>query len=247
AEPGIGEPWKARPPPGPLRLLSSGFATQAHGVGGALGRTGRSLASPARWRETGRELAALPPTLRRELWPLGADTAFDRRIGGDREVAFTACRLSELKRIEHAAGEHVTVNDVVLAVVAGAIRRWLGTQHEAMQRMRVQVPVSMHHRNEDPEELGNRDSFLFCDLPVSEPDPRQRLVAINTETRSRKEHHDPAELYSFFHSLSHIRPLYRFVSDLASGPREFALSISNVPGPREPVSLLGAGIRELYS
>jgi diacylglycerol O-acyltransferase / wax synthase len=247
ADPGNPEPWRARPAPGPVRLLSSGFATQARGVGAVLGRTGRALASPARWRETGRELAALPATLRRELWPLGADTAFDRRIGGDREVAFTACRLSELKRIEHAAGEHVTVNDVVLAVVAGAIRRWLGTHHEAMQRMRVQVPVSMHHRIEDPEELGNRDSFLFCDLPISEPDPSARLAAINAETRSRKEHHDPAELYSFFHSLSHIRPLYRFVSGLASGPREFALSVSNVPGPPEPVSLLGANVSELYS
>jgi diacylglycerol O-acyltransferase len=247
AEPGTSAAWHAKPAPGPLRLLASGAATQARGLGGALAGAGRAVASPARWRSTGRELAELPGTLRRELWPLGADTAFARRIGGDREVAFTACQLTELKRIEHSAGEGVTVNDVVLAVVAGAIRRWLGTQHESPQEMRVQVPVSMHHRNEDPEELGNRDSFLFCDLPVSEPDPRQRLVAISAETRSRKEHHDPAELYSFFHSLSHIRPLYRFVSDLASGPREFALSVSNVPGPREPVSLLGASVRELYS
>ncbi len=113
--------------------------------------------------------------------------------------------------------------------------------------MRVQVPVSMHHRDEDDGSLGNRDSFLFCDLPVGEPDPRKRLAAINAETRSRKEHHDPAELYSFFHSLSHIKPLYGLASGLASGPREFALSVSNVPGPREPVRLLGSRVAELYS
>ena len=41
--------------------------------------------------------------------------------------------------------------------------------------------------------------------------------------------------------------MYRVVSGLASGPREFALSVSNVPGPREPVTLLGAGVSELYS
>jgi diacylglycerol O-acyltransferase len=116
-----------------------------------------------------------------------------------------------------------------------------------MQAMRVQIPVSMHHRSEDPDELGNRDSFLFCDLPVSEPDPRKRLTAINAETRSRKEHHDPDELYSFFHGLSHVRPLYRVASGMASGPREFALSVSNVPGPREPVHLLGGRVAELYS
>jgi hypothetical protein len=152
-----------------------------------------------------------------------------------------------LKRIEHAAGSGVTVNDVVLALVAGAIRRWLATHHEPERAMRVQVPVSMHHRGEQPDELGNRDSFLFCDLPVSEPDPRRRLLAINAETRSRKEHHDPDELYRFFHSLSHVRPLYRLASDLAAGPREFTLSVSNVPGPREPVSLLGGNVAELYS
>jgi WS/DGAT/MGAT family acyltransferase len=228
-------------------MLASGVASRVRGAGGAMSAGARSVASPRRWRDAGREVAALPGTLRRELWPLGADTAFDRRIGGDREVAFTACSLEDLKRIEHSFGTGVTVNDVVLAVVAGAIRGWLGTHHEPADVMRVQVPVSMHHRDEDATALGNRDSFLFCDLPISEPDPRKRLQAINAETRSRKEHHDPDELYSFFHSLSHIRPLYRLASSVASGPREFALSVSNVPGPRDPVRLLGASVTELYS
>ncbi len=239
--------WHPEPAPGRARLLASGAGSRLRSVGGALASGARAAASPRRWVQSGRELAALPATLRRELWPLGAETAFDRRIGGNREVAFTACELDDLKRIEHAAGGGVTVNDVVLAVVAGAIRRWLGTHHEPTQAMRVQIPVSMHHRGEDPDELGNRDSFLFCDLPVAEPDPGKRLAAINAETRSRKQHHDPDELYSFFHSLSHIRPLYRVASELASGPREFALSVSNVPGPREPVAVLGGRVAELYS
>ncbi len=246
-EPGAGEPWKPRPAPSRARLLASGAATRLRGAGSVVAAGARTAVSPRRWRRAAREAAALPGTLRRELWPLGADTAFDRSIGGDREVAFSACALEDLKRIERAAGAGVTVNDVVLAVVAGAIRRWLGAHHERMEPMRAQVPVSMHHRDEDASELGNRDSFLFCDLPVSEPDPRRRLALINAETRTRKQHHDPAELYSFFHSLSHIRPLYRLASGLASGPREFALSVSNVPGPREPVRLLGARITELYS
>jgi diacylglycerol O-acyltransferase / wax synthase len=246
-EPGSPRPWRPRPAPGAARLLAAGAAGRMRGFGSALAGIGRAAASARRWRDAGRGLAALPGTLRRELWPLGADTSFDRRIGGDREVAFTACELKELKRVEHAAGAEVTVNDVVLALVAGAIRRWLGSHRESIRAMRVQVPVSMHHRREDPDELGNRDSFLFCDLPISEPDPRTRLLAINAETRSRKEHHDAAELYSFFHSLSHVRPLYRVASGLASGPREFALSVSNVPGPREPVTLLGSPVAELYS
>jgi diacylglycerol O-acyltransferase len=246
-DPGEVTPWEARPEPGTSRLLAAGVGTRMRDLGGAVSNGARAVASPRRWAATGRELRALPATLRRELWPLGADTAFDQRIGGDRELAFTSCELADLKRVEHAAGKHVTVNDVVLAMVAGAIRRWLSTHDEPMEAMRVQIPVSMHHRDEDGDALGNRDSFLFCALPVSEPDPRARLEAINSETSSRKEHHDPDELYSFFHSLSHVRPLYRVASDFASGPREFALSVSNVPGPREPVSLLGGNVAELYS
>jgi WS/DGAT/MGAT family acyltransferase len=239
--------WSPAPVPGNARLLASGAAARLRGLGGGLAGGARAIVSPRRWRAAGRGVATLPGTLRRELWPLGADTAFDRRIGGDREVAFTACELDDLKRIEHAAGSEVTVNDVLLAVVAGAIRRWLGAHHEPMHAMRVQIPVSMHHRDEGRGELGNRDSFLFCDLPISEPDPSKRLAAINAETRDRKQHHDADELYSFFHSLSHVRPLYRVASGLASGPREFALSVSNVPGPREPVHVLGRPVSELYS
>jgi diacylglycerol O-acyltransferase len=246
-DPGPAGDWTAEPEPSPARLLATGVGSRVRDFGGAVSSGARAAVSPGRWRNTGRDLAALPGTLRRELWPLGADTAFDRRIGGDRELAFTSCSLEDLKRIEHSTGTHVTVNDVILAIVAGAIRRWLSTHDEPMEAMRVQIPVSMHHRDEDGDSLGNRDSFLFCELPISEPDPRVRLAAINAETRASKEHHDPDELYSFFHSLSHVRPLYKVASSFASGPREFALSVSNVPGPREPVSLLGARVGELYS
>ena len=246
-DPGSPQGWNARPEPSAGRLLAAGVGSRARDLGDAISNGARAAVSPRRWRDTGRGLAALPGTLRRELWPLGADTAFDQRIGGDRELAFTACSLADLKRIEHAVGSGVTVNDVILAMVAGAIRRWLSTHEETMETMRVQIPVSMHHRDEDGDSLGNRDSFLFCELPISEPDPRTRLMAINAETQDRKAHHDPDELYSFFHSLSHVRPLYSLASGFASGPREFALSVSNVPGPREPVSLLGGNVAELYS
>lgn len=241
------EPWRPRPAPSRARLLASGAAARARGLTSAGVAAARAAASSRRWRQARREVAALPGALRRELWPLGADTAFDRHIGRAREVACTGCDLEELKRIEHAAGSGVTVNDVLLALIAGAVRRWSQAHGQPLAQMRVQIPVSMHHREEAPGELGNRDSFLFCDLPVSEPDPRRRLAAINAETRDRKERHDAEELYSFFHSLSHVRPLYRTASTLASGPREFALSVSNVPGPREPVHVVGRPVAELYS
>ena len=85
--------------------------------------------------------------------------------------------------------------------------------------LRVQVPVSLHAREEEKDELGNRDSFLNVDLPLAEPDPLTRLRVINAETRERKLEHDADALYAFFHALGRFQPLYRGVTRLTSGPR----------------------------
>jgi diacylglycerol O-acyltransferase / wax synthase len=113
--------------------------------------------------------------------------------------------------------------------------------------MRAQIPVSMHHRDEQPDTLGNRDSFMFVDLPVDEPDPMRRVELINAETTVRKAAHDAEALYTFFHAVSRLGPLGHEVVRVTSGPREFSLSVSNVPGPREPVYVLGGRVAELCS
>jgi WS/DGAT/MGAT family acyltransferase len=183
----------------------------------------------------------------RELRPVAATSPLDRDISGAREVAFTRRPLAELKAIEAGAGDHVTVNDVLLAAVAGGLRDWLRGRHEQAEAMRAQVPISMHSRSERTDELGNRDSFLFVDLPVDEPDPLSRLRAINAETVERKQRRDADELYSFFHHTAHLGPITRAISRFTSGAREFTLSVSNVPGPPDDVSLAGHPVAELYS
>jgi WS/DGAT/MGAT family acyltransferase len=193
-----------------------------------------------------RILIRLPAALWRELRP-GRDTKLDQHIGPAREVAWTSFPIERLKRIEHAAPEHVTVNDVVLAVVAGGLRRWLPTAGGIAGDLRVQCPVCLHAREEDTAQLGNRDSFMNLDLPISEADPAVRLRMINTETSERKLDHDADTLYAFFHALGRFRPLYRGVTRLTSGPREFALSVSNVPGPRQRPLILGHAIEQFSS
>jgi diacylglycerol O-acyltransferase / wax synthase len=189
-------------------------------------------------------LVRLPAALWRELRP-GADSALDAHIGPSREVAWTSFPLDRLKRIGRGCGEKVTVNDVVLAVVAGGLRRWL--EGDQARGIRVQVPVSLHAREEEKTDLGNRDSFMNVDLPIAEPDPIARLRRINAETRERKFDHDAATLYAFFHALARFRPLYSGVTRLTSGPREFALCVSNVPGPRQRAVILGHAIEQFCS
>ena len=139
------------------------------------------------------------------------------------------------------------VNDVVRAVVAGALRRWLPEAGGVAQDLRVQCPVCLHAREEGKGELGNRDSFMNVDLPIAEPDPQERLRLINSETSQRKLDHDADALYAFFHALSRFRPLYKGVTRLTTGPREFALSVSNVPGPRERAVILGHAVEQFCS
>ena len=200
---------------------------------------------PAEARET-RIMLRLPTALWRELRP-GRDTRLDQHIGPAREVAWTSFPLERLKRIERGAAKHVTVNDVVLAVVAGALRRWLPRAGGIADDLRVQCPVCLHAREEAEGQLGNRDSFMNLDLPISEPDPATRLRTFNTQSSERKLEHDADALYAFFHALGRFRPLYRGVTRLTSGPREFALSVSNVPGPRERPLVLGHALEQFCS
>jgi hypothetical protein len=152
-----------------------------------------------------------------------------------------------VKRIGKRVGNGATVNDVVLAVVAGGLRRWLRSGDGSPRDLRVQCPVSLHAREEAGGKLGNRDSFMNLDLPIAEEDPIARLRLINSQTSQRKLEHDADALYSFFHALGRFRPLYRGVTRLTSGPREFALSVSNVPGPRQRPLMLGHAVEQFCS
>jgi WS/DGAT/MGAT family acyltransferase len=229
------------PRPAPRAAEPASAAGRSAGPGGP----SPTPSAAAEAREA-RILVRLPTALWRELRP-GRDSKLDQHIGPAREVAWSSFPLERLKRIEKGAPEHVTVNDVVLAVVAGGLRRWLPQAGGLAEDLRVQCPVCLHAREEDAGQLGNRDSFMNLDLPISEADPAARLRLISTETGDRKLDHDADTLYAFFHALGRFRPLYRGVTRLTSGPREFALSVSNVPGPRQRPLILGHAVEEFSS
>jgi diacylglycerol O-acyltransferase / wax synthase len=243
--------WRPAPEPSGWRLLYDEAGDRARELRGAIPGALRAATSPGRWASAGRTLGRLPGALLRELTPLGSSSSrLDRHIGPRRELGFASRAVEELREIEKAVGQrigaHVTVNDVVLAAIGGAIGEWAGGG-EARERLRAQVPVSMHHRDERPDELGNRDSFLFVDLPVHEPDPVRRVQLINAETSVRKAAHDAETLYTFFHAMSRLGAAGHELVRAASGPHEFSLSVSNVPGPKEPLYVMGGRVAELCS
>lgn len=169
-------------------------------------------------------------------------------VGPDRIAASTQCRLDELHALGKAVGPDVTVNDVLLAIVAGALRRWLGGRGEATKTMKVQVPVSMHHEGGVSDTAGNRDSFLFVRLPVAESDPVARVRAVARATSLRKNRHDARAIYALRESLSRAPAWFRHhLEHVVQGPHEYSLNISNVPGPRRPIHVLDRHVEALYS
>jgi WS/DGAT/MGAT family acyltransferase len=175
---------------------------------------------------------------------------FDGHIDGRRAVAFTTTGLGGLRQVA-AATDGATVNDAVLAVVAGGLRRWLEAHHGHLGTVRVKVPVSLHSPPLTPgdadSEPGNRDSFFCLDLPLGSADPIERMAAIRSATRVRKQGHDAQHLDALMHRLGSTPRLSRFAGRILAHPRSFALNVSNVPGPRRPVRVLTVPVRALYS
>jgi diacylglycerol O-acyltransferase / wax synthase len=210
------------------------------------GGAARAAAAPGTWAVAARGAARFPGMLRRELGRTARSSPLDRAAGPRREVAFVKASLQQLKLIAHGAPERGTVNDVVLAAVAGGLRRWLGATGAEQAAMRVKVPVSLHARDES--DGANVDSFMCIDMPLAAPDAAARLLAITRETRDRKTLHDAQTLAAFFADLSHFsRSLERFAQHWAMSPRVFTLNVSNVPGPAEPQRVFGAPLLELYA
>jgi diacylglycerol O-acyltransferase len=189
----------------------------------------------------------MPGAVLRELGHPGERSPFDRPVTIARELAFTVAPLAEVKAIGASRPVRATVNDVLLAVITGGLRTWLGQAGTLAHHLHAQVPVSLHHRDEDATDLGNRDSFMNVDLPLDETDPLVRLDRIRAETSRRKRLDDAEEMYDLFHALGRVKHLGSAAQRISKSAREFSVSISNVPGPLVPVGIAGRGVQHLFS
>jgi hypothetical protein len=202
-----------------------------------------SQAHAARAADEARRRAHLAGFLHREYSRGACRSPFDGTVGTRREIAFA---VTPLRALHDAAREldGATINDAVLSIVAGAVGRWVAQRHGELGTIRLRVPVSLH---DEGDEVANHDSFFSVLVPLNEPDPVARLRITHAETRERKLDHDAQYHERFVRELSGVPPLEHFVARIERNPRRFALSVSNVPGPPQPVSVLGAPVVHLHS
>ncbi|MHC1560306.1 WS/DGAT domain-containing protein [Actinomycetospora sp. C-140] len=205
--------------------------------------TGPPASPPATVRaDHARRREHLLGVIRREFSVGPSRSPFDGAISTRRDVAFVDTDLAALHAAARAAG--ATVNDAFLAVLAGGLRRWVDHHAGAVTDLRVRVPVSLPR--DDPS-AGNRDSAFDLPLPVHVTDPLERLRAVHQLTTLRKDDHDAALLDDLLHHVADVSPPLRRVCDrLRATARAFTVSVSNVPGPREPVAVLGRRVRATW-
>ncbi|SEC29491.1 acyltransferase, WS/DGAT/MGAT [Amycolatopsis tolypomycina] len=179
-------------------------------------------------------------------------TSLNGTITGHRSVAFAQLDLDEIKEVKNAFG--VTVNDVVLALVAGALREFLAERGELPEDPLVAtVPVSVHDRTER-EHGSNKVSAFFASLPTHLADPAARVFFLAEANRRAKDHHhdidaDMLQDWAQFSAATAFGLAVRAYSALRLAekhPVVHNLVVSNVPGPPMPLYFLGARITGFY-
>jgi diacylglycerol O-acyltransferase / wax synthase len=240
------------PPAGPLptsnELIAAAVSDRAHAVRHTARGIERRVRSRRRLRESLEELRGAPGAIRRELVPERGTSPLNAPAGRRRQVAFVDHPLDAVHRASHDLGEGVTINDLLLGVIAGGLRHWLEARHGSIGPLRVQVPVSMHREGEAPGAVPNRDSFVNIDLPVQEADAARRVLAVNEQMRIRKQDHDAEQLYTVFADVGQVsRHVFGLAHRVASNPHIYALAVSNVRGPAGTHYLAGGQIRQVYA
>jgi diacylglycerol O-acyltransferase len=255
---GDAPPWHCDPIPGNIRMITTsvfslaGQPLRAARLTYGLARSLPKLAkSPARPRlpiiDTllGRDSNLMLPSA-----PLRAPTTpFNKSITGHRRWAFRDVALEDIKKIKNASGS--TVNDVVMALCTGALRRWL-TDHDALPEDPLVAAVPVSIRTEG-QKLGNRVSTMLAPLPTNVDDPAERLRLSHQAMLAAKEQHGalPADLLgdvTQFAAPALANQASRLVARLRLVERisPFNLIISNVPGPNVPLYYAGAKLEAYY-
>jgi diacylglycerol O-acyltransferase len=238
------EPWSPRPAPGRLGRLASGVrdlvAEQAPLVRGPA----RAVRRPRRlfgFADDARRAAA---ALADSLGPAPSAPLINEPISPLRRLALLSRPLDELRTIKRAFG--TTLNDAVLAVCAGGVRDFMLARGESPERLKTMVPVNV--RGDDAaDELGNRISFIFVDLPCDEPDPVQRLFQVHAATRTRKQAGKSRGADSVLRALGFApRPVQALAAHAAASSRAYNLTISNIPGPPEPMWMRGCRLEAAH-
>lgn len=240
------QPWEPEKEPSRLQLLADAVVEQAtHPVRSLAEFAETAIRTPTRIiYQVGSVVGGLFDILGGGV--LAPPSPFNRKPGPNRRFAMVDESVQTFKEIKNGLGG--TVNDVVLATVAGGLYRLLRHRGEPTRErhLRAMVPVSVRDES-DSSALGNRVSSIFVDLPVGPIGAKRRLGLIAERTRHLKES-NYAVGAEFLMSIGTWAPptLHALAARAAVRTRVINLVVSNVPGPQIPMYIAGARLLAQY-
>ena len=237
--------WEPAPEPSDLVLAADAVREQLLKPGMALGNAQRAATDVRTLMRTGGAMLAAARSASR---PAPANP-LNAPIGRHRRFGTSAGALDDYKAIRKEHGG--TVNDVILAVVSGGLRRWMTTRGEPVltsTTVRALVPVSVRARGTGGM-AGNQISALFVDLPVGEADPVARLKVVSAAMAGHKGSGQAIGAGALIGLVGLATPTVhsmgaRLTSSMSS--RMFNVIVTNVPGPQFPLYAMGARMRDIY-
>ena len=239
-------PWQAQPEPSPAELVVAGVRGAA---GVAVEMATRAVAAATRPAAAITRVRDAAEGVGEIVWAAlnpAPETPLNVEIGPHRRFAVVRHTLSDYKQVKDQMGG--TVNDVVLAVVSGALAGWLrnrGIRTEGLE-MRALVPVSVR-RQEDRGTLGNRLAVMRGPLPVYISDPVARLRYVKKAMDGLKESKQAVGAATLA-AVNDLAPptILAQASRLNFSTRLFNLIVTNIPGPQFPLYVLGRQLRDLF-
>jgi WS/DGAT/MGAT family acyltransferase len=210
-----------------LRSAAAAVRHPESSVRGALGRAARVLQAA-----------------RTDMLPRAPGSALNVPIGARRSLVGYHAKRAEVRAARSRGG---TINDIGLTVVAGALRALaLGRGESPDAPLKAMVPVSMRRANEGGP--GNRIAMVAIPLPVHLPSSYERLQWVRGSTRRLKESGRAEGTETLFRAAQLVPPWLRSpVAKAMSSARVFNLTVSQSPGPRDALYLLGCEMEQVYS
>ena len=240
------EPWEPDPKPSPVDLMSAGVKSFVRAGAEITAQALGALSRPERALEDARVAAE---GIGEILWATmnpAPPSPLNVEIGPHRRFIGIEAPLQDFKDVKNAFGG--TVNDVVLAVVAGALRAWLharGVRTEGLE-LRALVPVSVR-TEEQRGSAGNRLAAMRGPLPVYVDDPVERLGVVRAAMDDLKESKQAigAEVLA---SVQHFAPpsVLAQASRLNFSTRLFNMIVTNIPGPQFPLYVMGREMTTVF-
>lgn len=238
--------WEPAPPPTPAALAADALWDRGASPFRLLRLVGDAARRPLDTVRTASVLGSGLASLVHD-GVMAPASSLNTTIGAGRRFAWVTARFDEAAAAGHAVGG--TVNDVVLAAVAGGLRMLLLARGEPVPHdltLKVMVPVSVR-RSGERGALGNRVGSVFAPLPVGIGNPGRRLAEVAATTRSLKAGHEAAATEMLLRAADALPPAAgRTIVRAIDRQRMINLVVTNVPGPPVPLYALGARLLEAY-